>query len=32
VEETPPPNRLELEALRELNERTAAAHGATIGD
>jgi glutaconate CoA-transferase, subunit B len=32
VEETPPPNRMELEALRELNERTAAAHGVTVGD
>jgi glutaconate CoA-transferase subunit B len=32
VEETPPPNRMELEALRELNERTAAAHGAMVGD
>jgi glutaconate CoA-transferase subunit B len=27
VEETPPPNGTELEALRELNARTAAAHG-----
>jgi glutaconate CoA-transferase, subunit B len=27
VEETAPPNRMELEALRELNDRTAAAHG-----
>ena len=26
VEETAPPNRMELEALRELNARTAAAH------
>ena len=32
VEETPPPNQMELEALRELNERTAAAHGVTAGD
>lgn len=32
VEETPPPTRVELEALRELNERTAAAHGAVVGD
>jgi glutaconate CoA-transferase subunit B len=32
VEETPPPNRMELEALRDLNERTAAAHGVTAAD
>ena len=32
VEETPPPNRMELEALRELNARTAAAHGVMITD
>jgi glutaconate CoA-transferase subunit B len=32
AEETPPPNRLELEALRELNARTAAAHGAATTD
>lgn len=27
VEETPPPTKIEIEALRELNARTAAAHG-----
>jgi len=32
VEETPPPNRMELEALRELNARTTAAHGVTVAD
>jgi glutaconate CoA-transferase subunit B len=32
VEETPPPNRMELEALRDLNARTAAAHGVTAAD
>jgi glutaconate CoA-transferase, subunit B len=32
VEETPPPNRMELEALRELNARTAQARGATVAD
>jgi glutaconate CoA-transferase subunit B len=32
VDETPPPNRLELEALRELNARTAAAHGVMTTD
>ena len=32
VEETPPPNRIELEALRDLNARTAAAHGVTVTD
>ncbi len=32
VEETPAPNRMELEALRELNARTAAAHGVTTAD
>jgi glutaconate CoA-transferase subunit B len=32
VEETPPPNRMELEALRELNARTAEAHGVTVAD
>jgi glutaconate CoA-transferase subunit B len=32
VEETTPPNRIELEALRELNARTAAAHGVTAAD
>jgi glutaconate CoA-transferase, subunit B len=32
VEETPPPNRMELEALRELNARTAAAHGVMTTD
>ncbi len=30
VEETPPPNRIELEALRDLNARTAAAHGLAV--
>jgi glutaconate CoA-transferase subunit B len=28
VEETAPPDRIELEALRDLNTRTAQAHGA----
>jgi glutaconate CoA-transferase, subunit B len=32
VEETRPPDRLELEALRELNARTAAAHGVATTD
>jgi len=32
VEETPPPNQVELEALRDLNARTAAAHGVTLAD
>ena len=32
MEETPPPNRMELEALRELNARTAAAHGVMTTD
>ena len=32
VDETPPPNRMELEALRELNARTAAAHGVMTTD
>jgi glutaconate CoA-transferase, subunit B len=32
LEETPPPNRMELEALRELNARTAAAHGVAATD
>jgi glutaconate CoA-transferase subunit B len=32
VEETPPPNWMELEALRELTARTAAAHGVTTAD
>jgi glutaconate CoA-transferase subunit B len=32
VEETTPPNPIELEALRELNARTAAAHGVTAAD
>jgi glutaconate CoA-transferase subunit B len=32
VEETLPPNRMELEALRELNARTAAAHGVMTPD
>jgi glutaconate CoA-transferase subunit B len=32
VQETPPPDRMELEALRELNARTAAAHGVTTAD
>jgi glutaconate CoA-transferase, subunit B len=32
LEETPPPNRMELEVLRELNTRTAAAHGAAATD
>lgn len=31
VEETPPPTALELATLRDLNERTARAHGATRG-
>jgi glutaconate CoA-transferase, subunit B len=32
VDETTPPNRIELEALRELNGRTAAAHRVTAAD
>ena len=32
LDETPPPTSLELEALRELNNRTAAAHGKTAAD
>jgi glutaconate CoA-transferase, subunit B len=32
VEETPPPNQHELEALRELNARTARAHGASVAE
>jgi glutaconate CoA-transferase subunit B len=32
LEETPPPNGTELEALRELNARTVAAHGAAATD
>jgi glutaconate CoA-transferase, subunit B len=32
VEETSPPTRIELEALRELNARTAAAHGVAAAD
>jgi glutaconate CoA-transferase subunit B len=32
VGETPPPTTLELETLRDLNARTAAAHGATQGE
>jgi glutaconate CoA-transferase subunit B len=32
VEETRPPTRLELEALRELNARTATAHGVAASD
>lgn len=32
MEETPPPNRIELEALHDLNARTAAAHGVTAAD
>ncbi len=32
VEETAPPNQLELEKLRDLNARTAAAHGVTLAD
>ena len=32
VDETPPPNRMELEALRGLNARTAAAHGVMTTD
>jgi glutaconate CoA-transferase subunit B len=32
VEETPPPSPHELEALRELNARTARAHGASVAE
>jgi glutaconate CoA-transferase subunit B len=32
IEETPPPSELELEALRDLNARTARAHGAAAGE
>lgn len=32
VDETPPPDRVELEALRDLNARTARAHGRTAAD
>jgi glutaconate CoA-transferase, subunit B len=32
VDETEPPRAAELEALRDLNERTARAHGATAGE
>jgi len=32
VEETPPPNKHELDALRDLNARTACAHGSSIAE
>jgi glutaconate CoA-transferase, subunit B len=32
VAETPPPTALELETLRDLNARTAAAHGVVRGE
>ncbi len=32
VEPTPPPDRIELETLRDLNERTARAHGTVAAE